>query len=185
MHIHQIHATSDAWGFTAPVNPHNQNRAAHGNIGVTETCLCGAERKRLINGRHEELGEWTGGMIQTPPEEHRLERDGDRDVSFTGWEIGEGRIGERGKSLHDSSRGTTVMIYLTEGGRYLAHVVQWSAWEGDSLRRVLGPADDGEELLALLVEDAGGELGRASKEAWEAACAAWPDLGEHETERID
>ena len=45
--------------FIAPVNSREQNRAAHGNIRVTDRCAyCGAERFRLVNGRHVETGEW-------------------------------------------------------------------------------------------------------------------------------
>lgn len=37
----------------------DENRAAHGNIEVTETCrACGAIRLILINGRHTEYGRW-------------------------------------------------------------------------------------------------------------------------------
>lgn len=39
--------------------PHDENRAAHGNIEVTEMCQrCGAERLLLINGRHREVSGW-------------------------------------------------------------------------------------------------------------------------------
>lgn len=120
------------------------------------------------------------------PKEIHLRRDGDRDVSFTGWRIGTGELGERGKSYTDSFRGTDVAIFLTVGDQYLASVHQWTRWQGEAgLRRVLGPTEDPEELLALLIEDAGGELGQASKQAWGAACEAYPPLGEHQTEQID
>ena len=55
---HKIMSTSSAWGYSAPVNISESNPAAHGNIGVTEFCACGAQRSRLINGRHEEVGAW-------------------------------------------------------------------------------------------------------------------------------
>jgi hypothetical protein len=36
-----------------------QNRAAHGGIAVTITCLdCGATRQENRNGRHVEMGPW-------------------------------------------------------------------------------------------------------------------------------
>lgn len=37
----------------------DENPAAHGNIQVTETCRCGAERKVLINGPHMEYSPWS------------------------------------------------------------------------------------------------------------------------------
>lgn len=46
------------WGFVAPVNPDEQNRAAHGNVGFTELCRCGAKRRYLVNGLHVEMGIW-------------------------------------------------------------------------------------------------------------------------------
>ena len=46
-------------GFTGPVNVHEENRAAHGNVCVSEECCaCGSRRDRLVNGRHEEIGDW-------------------------------------------------------------------------------------------------------------------------------
>lgn len=55
---HEAVSTSDPWPFSGPVNPRDENRAAHGGIGVTETCRCGAERSTLINGLHTETGRW-------------------------------------------------------------------------------------------------------------------------------
>ena len=46
-------------GFTGPVNVRDENRAAHGNVCVSEECCaCGSRRDRLVNGRHEEIGDW-------------------------------------------------------------------------------------------------------------------------------
>lgn len=46
-------------GFFGPVGPaRDQNPAAHGNVCIVETCMCGAERSTNVNGRHEEQGEW-------------------------------------------------------------------------------------------------------------------------------
>lgn len=123
-----------------------------------------------------------------PQADIRVRRDGDRDLSFSGWRLGEGSLGSGGSSGYpgDWTRGTDVTIYLTIGGSLLAHVHQWSRYQGESdIHRVLGPVANPADLLWLLIEDAGGDLGRASKEAWEEACHTYPPLAEMETERID
>ena len=125
----------------------------------------------------------TGGEVKVT--EIALRRDGDRDLEFRGMLLGEGCIGTDGKSYNDSTRGTDVKIYRTEAGSYLASVVQWSAWDGErDIYRVLRPAAGPEELLALLKEDAGGELGRASKEAWEEAASVDPEIAAQRNERV-
>lgn len=58
---HEIAATSDARGYTGSVAvyPYTyENRAAHGAVEFVDTCRCGARRRRLSNGRHQELGPW-------------------------------------------------------------------------------------------------------------------------------
>jgi len=55
---HRAISTSEAWGFVGPVS-RDENQAAHGNVGYTETCRCGATRARLVNQHHEEVGEWS------------------------------------------------------------------------------------------------------------------------------
>jgi hypothetical protein len=45
--------------FSGPVSREKENRAAHGNITVTEECTACKQRRRLnINGRHVEFGDW-------------------------------------------------------------------------------------------------------------------------------
>lgn len=50
-------ARSKDRAYFGPVSV-DENRAAHGNICVHETCSCGAERRRNVNGLHEEIGQW-------------------------------------------------------------------------------------------------------------------------------
>lgn len=58
-HTHETIKTSEPRGFAGPVaSGDEQNPRAHGNIEVTETCSCGATRRVLINGLHEETGDW-------------------------------------------------------------------------------------------------------------------------------
>lgn len=49
--------TSVTRGYGGAVK-HPENRAAHGNVCVVDTCRCGAERKTNVNGRHIERGPW-------------------------------------------------------------------------------------------------------------------------------
>ncbi len=54
-HVHEVQERA----YTGGVNARDENRAAHGNIEVTERCgTCSGERRRLVNGRHEEIGDW-------------------------------------------------------------------------------------------------------------------------------
>lgn len=41
-----------------------ENRAAHGNVCVVDTCKCGEERATNVNGSHRERGAWTSGRAQ-------------------------------------------------------------------------------------------------------------------------
>lgn len=43
--------------YSGPVSK-DENRSAHGNVCVIETCTCGSIRKSNINGMHVEKGEW-------------------------------------------------------------------------------------------------------------------------------
>jgi hypothetical protein len=50
------------------------NPAAHGNIEVTEECArCGAQRRTLINGRHEEHGPFGPSRAEREREESRAQ----------------------------------------------------------------------------------------------------------------
>lgn len=60
---HAAASESEPRCYTGPVSesrPGSEyNRAAHGNIEITETCRCGAQRHTLVNGRHKEHSGWT------------------------------------------------------------------------------------------------------------------------------
>lgn len=59
---HEVVITGAVRGYTGGVAVHpytHQNPRAHGGIEVRETCdRCGATRRTLTNGRHEEVGPW-------------------------------------------------------------------------------------------------------------------------------
>ena len=47
--------------YTGSVAFYKENRAAHGNVCVTEHCSCGYQRRRNVNGVHVEQGPWHPG----------------------------------------------------------------------------------------------------------------------------
>ena len=111
------------------------------------------------------------------PQQHRVARDGDRDLAFRGWLLGEGDRSIPG------GRYTTVEIYLTEAGAIVTSVEQGTLGEGVGSARAAAH-DTPEAALAWLIDDASGELGPASKEAWEAAGETYPPIAEHAVETI-
>ncbi len=118
---------------------------------------------------------------------YTVRRDGDRDLEFSGVLLGEGRNGSGGTSGYscDWNRGTDVSIYRTVSGRYVVSVHQWSAWQGETDLHRAAACDGPEDVLSWLVDDCGGQLGRASKEALEAAATNDEGLAGVLTERID
>lgn len=79
-----------------------------------------------------------------------------------------------------------VRIYLTHGRKIITAVRQWSKWQGENDVFRAGVHDSPADALAWLVQDNdSGRLGKASKEAWEAACAAWSGLDGEDVERVD
>ena len=127
------------------------------------------------------------------PEAKRVVRDGDLDLAFEGWLLGEGEHGTGGSSgfRKDWTRGVHVRLWLTVGGALVAGVKRWSRWQGEVDRwaaEAFGNVGSEDALLAVLDwlrDDAGGELGEASKDAWEAACGKWPGLEGYECEAVD
>ena len=102
--------------------------------------------------------------------DHRIKRDGNLDIVFDGEEIGSGSYGTGGEYRSDWNRGTDVSIYLTRSKQIVTDVTQWSRWQGeDSLHRA-AVHSTAADALQWLVDDCGGSLGPASKEAWERAC---------------
>ena len=64
-----VHTPNPEWtttrSFCGPVPGAEENRAAHGNICVCETCACGAQRDINANQRHEEVGPWEPHVHKT------------------------------------------------------------------------------------------------------------------------
>ena len=96
------------------------------------------------------------------PREVRIPRNGDRDLSFTGWCLGHaaGR-----KSTAPETSGMDVDIYLTVGKRLVAHVCQWSLREGAGLAEDhrVAALESPSQAIDWLKQDNAGRLGYLSK----------------------
>jgi hypothetical protein len=122
-----------------------------------------------------------------PSKRRRVYRDGALDLRFTGWLLGEGCHGTGGSSgcSRDWHRGIDVAIYVTTGGKLITAAKRWSRWVGEGERYTAAVHRTAENAIAWLREDSSsGELGPASKEAWEAACKEWPVLAGHDAEEV-
>lgn len=94
-------------------------------------------------------------------------RDGDRDLTFVGWLLGEGEHGTGGNSgfAFDWTRGTVTRVYLTTGGNLVVAVRRWSNWQGERERRAAAVCRTIDEVLDWLRADNHGELGVSAKAA--------------------
>ncbi len=120
--------------------------------------------------------------------EHRIERDGGRDLTFKGWLIGEGSHGTGGNSGYESdwTRGVKVYVYLTTGGNLVTAAERWSRWQGEGGICTAASHKSPSQALAWLKGDSSkGTLGPASKEAWENACDTWGPLKGQDVERVE
>lgn len=121
--------------------------------------------------------------------QYRLARDGDRDLTVTGWRLAaeddkRSRAG-RGQPASDATRWTEVALYLTEGGRLVCARSHYTCWQGEREHHAAAVVDSPEAALTWLREDNRGQIGAASLAAWEAACSQVADLAAHETEVLD
>ena len=118
------------------------------------------------------------------PREVRIPRNGDRDLSFTGWCLGHA-AGRKGAAAATS--GVDVDIYLTVGKRLVAHVCQWHLREGAGLAEDhrVAALESPSQTIAWLKQDNAGRLGYLAKRAWVQACATWPGLRSEAVERVE
>jgi len=114
----------------------------------------------------------------------RVKRDGARDLAFVGQLIGEGSHGTPGEFASDWQRATEVSIYLTNKGKLVTAVRQWSQWEHEADVYRAAVHDHPQDAYQWLVRDCGGTLGRASKDAWELACESCPLLAGLDVEEV-
>lgn len=118
-----------------------------------------------IEGLREKLGE---------PAEHVIIRDGDRDLVFEGWMVGRG----------DYVVTTIVRIYATIGGLIVTHTERIGYPQGEETTDSAVAHDTSAEALDWLRADCGGQLGVASKGAWQEACYRWPAIENERDEMV-
>lgn len=114
-----------------------------------------------------------------PPSKIKVGRDGDRDLAFTGWYLEGGT-----QEYAGGDREVTVHIMVTAAGRIVTSVLRVD----HALRTVRETAavhDDPEAALRWLIEDAGGKLGPATKQAWRGAADLYPPLLNVDVEEVD
>ena len=117
------------------------------------------------------------------PEEFQIIRDRDRDLQFQGWLLGQGEDGT-GSNGRNWTRGSDVAVYLTTGNRLVTRIRRWSDWVGENTVFEAAAHRTDEEALAWLMEQGGGELSPACKEAWEEACATYQPLKGRDVELV-
>lgn len=108
-----------------------------------------------------------------------IERTGLPPLRFIGMPVGNGST--RGTN---SNRWTNVRIFVTQGGKWVASIVNRTQWEGEHDYAKAQGFETPKELIKFLSDDEG-LLGRASQEACEAASSKCPDFSTAFVENID
>lgn len=112
--------------------------------------------------------------------EFTLERDDNRPLRFQGYLVGFHEVDQ------DAPRGTAVLVFVTKRGKIVTSVHQWQRdAKRERERHDAAAHDTAEEALDWLIRDGGGHLGRASRQAWERACATWAPLQGYDVEIVE
>jgi hypothetical protein len=117
-----------------------------------------------------------------------VKRDGDRDLAFTGWILGSGKITMRQKGApKECERGTEAWIFLTLGRRLVTAVTQWdrTSEPPNETNRAAAHQTAAAALAWLRQDTRNNMLGPASGAAWSEACQAWPGLEDEDVERVE
>jgi hypothetical protein len=152
--------------------------------------------------------------LKEAPAAHRIQRDGDRDLSFQGWSIGKSCVQSltappselpadvaarmtNARQVADAfrqlaaeriaKRETCAEIFVTIGGTYVAQVYRAKHY-GDGRREVNAEVEVTQSphtILAFLRASNRGSLGQASHDAWSRACGRFAPLAAHLTEHIE
>jgi hypothetical protein len=113
------------------------------------------------------------------PTAWRLPRDGNRDLTFRGWRLGDETVEVgTGRRVHAT-------VYLTTGGRLVCHRVHLTQWQEEEDHAAAAICDSPEAAYQWWLDDNRGQLGRAAYTAWEEACQQVEALSVYETEDID
>lgn len=111
----------------------------------------------------------------TPLREYRLAREDALDLQFRGYRISEGKCGDREYEI-DWTRSTHVRLYYTDTDKWVVETVKASKWQGERSRHSAKVYNSFRAVVTGVVEENGGRLGPASKQAIEAAVELLPDL---------
>ena len=133
-------------------------------------------------------------LLKDAPQAHRVQRDGERDLSFQGWRLAHACV-ERGRQVGpygDRERKTCVSIFVTLGAKLVVEVRRAQNTASDLTGAVSAEIDveslvteSPDEILAFLKSSNRGAFGQASREAWNMACETFPPLAPYATEHID
>jgi EXLDI family protein len=143
-----------------------------------------AEAEKFVAQKGMKIDRWEGSYafysaIPAALEKIVIKRDGLPPIAFTGEEIGSGC--NRG---HNSTRWTTVRIYRTAGGRFVAEVKRRTQWQGESDDFSGTSKATAEEIIEWLRGD-GETLGGVSQEAVEEAAKNEPAFAAAWVETVD
>lgn len=113
---------------------------------------------------------------------HKVTRDGLPPIIFTGEHLA--HASTKTVSGPGQNRWTEVDLYKTQGGNYIAAVVRYTIWEGESDRYSAKSFTSVPDVIEWLKE---GEdrLGSASQEAVEKAACCEPAFAEAWVEHVD
>lgn len=108
--------------------------------------------------------------------EHSLARTGALPLSFSGHLLGAGKIGHK--------FWTKVLLYRTDGGTYVAHVLHGSYHEDNQGESKVTVCEDVPALVEAL-KDRAGKLGGASVQALAEAAQSDPGIRALASERVE
>jgi hypothetical protein len=119
-----------------------------------------------------------------PPKAHRLPQQGDLDLEFSGWKVGDSE-----EVVRDDRSSVGVTMYFTTKGFLVAQVTRHlPSNRGPQYPHVKKSKAQAfsswKEMLTWLKEDGRGWLGENSKIAWEETCTKLPWLHGEGTIRV-
>lgn len=115
-------------------------------------------------------------------EKYLITRDGKSPLSFTGEELG--NASSRTVSGHDSTRWTTIHLYRTKKGNFIALKAFRTQWQGESDHNSAESFSDFPSLIAWL-RDEDQTLPPTAQEAIENAVKHDPTLAAHWVKEIE
>ena len=109
----------------------------------------------------------------------KVTRDGQPPITFTG-EL----LSQADNKDHNSTRWTTITIYRTKGGKFVAKIERRTQWQGERDSTTAEVCEDFGQVIAWLTDE-DGDLRPVSQEAVEAAIKLDPSLAKFWVQEID